>query len=211
LDVHKKTVVACVLRTHPAGTVQRQVRTFATMTADLCALSDGLTGWGVTHVALESTGVYWQPVFNILESEERTIILVNAQHIKHVPGRKTDVRDAEWLADLLRHGLLRASFIPPAPIRELRAVTRYRKTLVQERVDEVNRLQKVLESANLKLAAVASEVLGWGRVGATCWPPCWRGTAPPRCWPTWRVASCAPRCPTCAGPGWGASTPTTSC
>ena len=113
LDVHKKTVVACVLITHGDGTVQRQVRTFATMTADLCALADWLSGWGVTHVAMESTGVYWQPVFNILEDDARTIILVNAQHIKHVLGRKTDVRDAEWLADLLRHGLLRASFIRP--------------------------------------------------------------------------------------------------
>jgi len=160
LDVHKKTVVACVLITHGDGTVQRQVRTFATMTADLCALADWLSGWGVTHVAMESTGVYWQPVFNILEDDARTIILVNAQHIKHVPGRKTDVRDAAWLADLLRHGLLRASFIPPAPIRELRELTRYRKTLVQERVAEVNRLHKVLEAANLKLASVASDVLG---------------------------------------------------
>ena len=160
LDVHKKTVVACVLLTHPDGTVQRQVRTFATMTADLLALSDWVKEWGVTHVALESTGVYWQPVFNLLEDDARTILLVNAQHLKNVPGHKTDVRDAEWLADLLRHGLLRASFIPPAPIRELRALTRYRKTLVQERAAESNRLQKVLETANIKLASVATDVLG---------------------------------------------------
>src|SRR5437763_877877 len=160
-DVHKKTVVACVLLTRPDGTVQRQVRTFATMTADLLALSDWLRGWGVTHVAMESTGVYWQPVFNILEEEEgRTLLLVNAQHIKTVPGRKTDVRDSEWLADLLRHGLLRASFIPPAPIRELRELTRYRQTLVQERTAEVNRLHKTLEAANLKLASVASDIMG---------------------------------------------------
>jgi transposase len=117
LDVHKRTVVACVLITHPDGSVQRQARTFATMTADLLALSDWLVGWGVTHIAMESTGVYWQPVFNILEDEARTILLVNAQHIKTVPGRKTDIRDSEWLADLLRHGLLRASSIPPAPSR----------------------------------------------------------------------------------------------
>jgi len=160
VDVHKKTVVACVLLTHPDGTVQRQVRTFATMTADLCALADWLTGWGVTHVAMESTGVYWQPVFNVLEDEARTILLVNAQRIKTVPGRKTDVRDAEWLADLLRHGLLSPSFIPPAPIRALRELTRYRKTLVGERTAEINRLHKVLEAANLKLASVASDVLG---------------------------------------------------
>lgn len=160
LDVHKRTVVACVLITHADGTVQRQVHTFATMTADLLALSDWLRGWGVTHVALESTGIYWQPVFNILEDDTRTIVLVNAQHLQRVPGRKTDIRDAEWLADLLRHGLLRASFIPPAPIRDLRELTRYRKTLVQEHTDEVNRLHKVLESANLKLGAVATDILG---------------------------------------------------
>src|SRR5437763_12525495 len=122
LDVHKKTVVACVLLTRPDGTVQRQVRTFATMTADLLALSDWLRGWGVTHVALESTGVYWQPVFNILEEEEgRTLLLVNAQHITTVPGRKTDVRDSEWLADLLRHGLLRARHSPGPHSRAARA------------------------------------------------------------------------------------------
>jgi transposase len=160
LDVHKRTVVACVLITRPDGTVHRQVRTFATMTADLLALSDWLAGWGVTHIAMESTGVYWQPVFNVLEDETRTILLVNAQHIKTVPGRKTDIRDSEWLADLLRHGLLRASFIPPAPIRDLRALTRYRKTLVQEHTAEVNRSHKVLEAANLKLGAVATDILG---------------------------------------------------
>src|SRR5919201_2318220 len=159
LDVHKKTVVACVLRTRADGTLERLVRTFGTMTADLLALSDWLADLGVKQIALESTGVYWRPVFNILE-EGRTLVLVNPQHIKHVPGRKTDVKDAEWLADLLRHGLLQPSFIPPAPIRELRELTRYRKTLVQARTDEVNRLQKTLEGANLKLAAVATSVLG---------------------------------------------------
>lgn len=160
LDVHKKTVVACVLLTHEDGSVQRHARTFSTMTAELLALSDWLRGWGVTHVALESTGVYWWPVFNILEDEARTIVLVNAQHIKAVPGRKTDIKDSEWLADLLRHGLVKASFIPPAPIRALRELTRYRKSLVQERATVANRLHKVLESANIKLAAVASDVLG---------------------------------------------------
>jgi transposase len=159
LDVHKRTVVACVLVTDDGGTVRKQVRTFGTMTPDLLALGDWLTGLGVTQIALESTGVYWRPVFNILE-DGRDLLLVNPQHIKAVPGRKTDVRDAEWLADLLRHGLLRASFIPPAPIRELRELTRYRKTLVQERTAEVNRLHKTLEGANLKLAAVATDVLG---------------------------------------------------
>jgi transposase len=160
LDVHRKTVVACVLITQGDGAVRRQIRTFGTMTADLLVLSDWLEQQGVTHIAMESTGVYWQPVYNILEDEARTLVLANAQHIKAVPGRKTDAKDSEWLADLLRHGLLRASFIPPAPIRALRELTRYRKTLVQERSREASRLQKVLESANIKLAAVATDVLG---------------------------------------------------
>lgn len=159
LDVHKKTVVACVLITQPDGTVQREVRTFSTMTADLLTLSDWLETWRVSVVALESTGVFWKPVFNLLE-DGRTIVLVNPQHMRAVPGHKTDVKDSEWLADLLRHGLVRPSFIPPAPIRELRELTRYRKSLVEERAREVSRVQKVLESANLKLASVATDVLG---------------------------------------------------
>jgi transposase len=160
LDVHKKTVVACVLFTQPTGQVERAVRTFGTMTADLLALSDWLAGLGVTHVAMESTGVYWRPVFNLLEDDERTVVLVNPQHMRAVPGRKTDVKDSEWLADLLRHGLVQPSFIPPAPIRALRELTRHRKALVQQRTQEVNRLQKVLEGANIKLGAVASDILG---------------------------------------------------
>jgi transposase len=160
LDVHQKTVVACVLLTDPDGTVTRHLATFGTMTADLLALHDWLARLGVTHIALESTGVYWRPVFNLLEGDGRTLILVNPQHMRAVPGRKTDLKDAEWLADLLRHGLLKASFIPPAPIRALRELTRYRTTLVQQRADEVNRVQQTLEGANLKLAAVATDVLG---------------------------------------------------
>jgi transposase len=159
LDVHKRTVVACVLVTAPDGRVTKAVRTFTTMTAGLLALSDWLHEQGVAQIAVESTGVFWRPVFNILE-DGRAVTLVNAQHLKRVPGRKTDVRDAEWLADLLRHGLLRASFIPPAPVRHLRDLTRYRTTLLQERVTEINRLQRVLETANIKLAAVATDVLG---------------------------------------------------
>lgn len=160
LDVHKKSVVACVLLTEPDGSVRRQVRTFGTMTTDLLALDDWLTGHGVTQIAMESTGVYWRPVFNILEDEGRTVTLVNAQHLKAVPGHKTDVKDSEWLADLLRHGLVKASFIPPAPIRELRELTRARKTLVQQRADAVNRVHKLLEGANIKIASVASNILG---------------------------------------------------
>jgi len=123
LDVHKKTVVACVLLTAPTGKVSRQVRTFATPTANLLALSDWLGSQGVTHVAMESTGVYWRPIFNVLEGSLE-VILVNAQHRKAVPGHKTDVKDSEWIADLLRHSLLQASFIPPKPIRDLRDLMR---------------------------------------------------------------------------------------
>ena len=159
IDVHKRTAVTTVMLTQPDGSVEQYTRTFATMTADLLALDDWLRTHDVKVVAMESTGVYWHPIFNLLE-EGRTIILVNAQHMKALPGRKTDVLDSQWLADLLRHGLLKASFIPPKPIRELRELTRYRKTLVQERTQEVNRLQKLLEGANIKLAAVATDVLG---------------------------------------------------
>jgi transposase len=159
MDIHKKMLVACVLLTSPDGSVQRQVRTFSTMTAELLACLDWLESLQVEIVAMESTGVYWKPVDNLLEGHVK-VLLVNAQHMKAVPGRKTDVKDSEWIADLLRHGLLKESFIPPQPIRELRELTRYRKTVVQERAQEINRLQKVLETANLKLASVASDVLG---------------------------------------------------
>src|SRR5262245_35447276 len=160
LDIHKKPVVACVLLTSSNGQVQREVRTFGTMSADLLALSDWLTAREVTQIAMESTGVFWRPVFNLLEDEERTLVLVNPQHIKAVPGRKTDVTDSEWLADLVRPGLVQPSFIPPAPIRELRERTRHRKALIYQRTQEVNRLEKVLEGANIKLAAVATSMLG---------------------------------------------------
>jgi transposase len=159
LDVHKKTVVACVLLTAATGRVSREVRTFATTTAGLLALRAWLSSQGVTHVAIESTGVYWRPVFNILEGSVE-VILVNAQHIKALPGRKTDLRDSEWLADLLRHGLVQASFIPPKPIRDLRDLVRYRKALVRAHTQATNRVQKVLETANIKLSSVASDVLG---------------------------------------------------
>jgi transposase len=160
IDVHKKGVTVCVLISDEDGTVERQLRSFGTMTGQLQALSEWLRQWQVTHLAMESTGVYWQPVYNLLEAADRTVLLVNAQHVQALPGRKTDTKDSEWLADLLRHGLLRGSFIPPAAIRELRELTRYRKTLVQERSREANRVQKLLEGANIKLAAVATNVLG---------------------------------------------------
>lgn len=167
LDVHKKSVVACLItpdstsRTHstPNGSPNKEIRTFGTMTADLLALCDWLHSAGCTHVAMESTGIYWKPVYNLLEGQFE-VLVVNAQHIKAVPGRKTDVRDAEWIAELLQHGLLRASFIPPSEQRELRDLTRYRSTLIAERSRTANRLQKVLEDANIKLASVTTDVLG---------------------------------------------------
>jgi transposase len=159
LDVHKKTVVACVRLIGPDGRVDRQVRTYRTMTTDLIALADWLDACGVTHVAMESTGVYWKPVFHLLEGRFE-VLLVNARHMKQVPGRKTDVKDAEWIAQLLQYGLLRASFIPPPPVRDLRDLTRQRVQLVRERAGVVNRIQKVLEDANIKLSSVATDVLG---------------------------------------------------
>jgi transposase len=158
LDVHKEIVVACLL-IREGGKVLKEIRTFLTMTVDLVVLHDWLKAHQVTHVAMESTGIYWRPVFNLLE-EDFTVLLVNAAHIKTVPGRKTDVKDCEWIADLLSHGLLRGSFIPPEPIRDLRDLTRYRKSLTDERVREVNRLQKFLEAANIKLSSVATDVMG---------------------------------------------------
>lgn len=159
LDVHKATVVACLLRTAEDGRSRKELRTFGTMTADLLALADWLQAAGCTQVAMESTGVFWKPVYNILEGR-CALLVANAAHMRAVPGRKTDVKDAEWIADLLRHGLLRASFIPDRPQRELRDLTRTRTTLVDERSAVVNRLQQVLEDANLKLAGVATDVAG---------------------------------------------------
>ena len=159
LDLHKAKIVACVLVPGVAGRPAKEIRTFGTMTADLLELADWLRAADCTHVAMESTAVYWKPVYNLLE-EEFTLLLANARHLKAVPGRKTDVRDCEWIATLLRHGLLQPSFVPPRPQREVRELTRYRTALVEERSAEVNRLQKTLEGANIKLAAVASNVVG---------------------------------------------------
>jgi transposase len=141
------------------GAPQKEIRTFGTMTEDLLELTEWLAQAGCTHVAMESTGVYWKPIYNLLEATF-TPLLVNARHIKSVPGRKTDLKDCEWIADLLRHGLLRGSFVPERPQRELRELGRYRTTLVQERSAEVSRLQKTLEGANIKLASVATDIMG---------------------------------------------------
>jgi transposase len=159
IDVHKRSVTACCLTPGPGGRPTAEVRTFETMTDGLLALGDWLERERITHVAMESTGVYWKPIWNLLE-ERFALLLVNAQHIKAVPGRKTDVGDAEWIATLLRHGLVRGSFVPDRPQRELRELTRYRSSLVHARTAEANRLQKTLEGANVKLASVVSDVTG---------------------------------------------------
>jgi transposase len=159
IDVHKETVKVCVRRITDDGELISEVRTFSTMTRDLLALFEWLTQNGVTRIAMESTGVYWKPVWNILEGGFE-ILLVNPEHIKKVPGRKTDVTDSEWIAELLQYGLLQGSFVPPEPIRELRDLTRYRVKLVSDKAATANRVQKILEDANIKLASVASDVLG---------------------------------------------------
>jgi len=159
LDVHKTTVVAWVLIPAGQGGWSPEIRPVGTMTVDLRALADWLLPCGCTHVAIESTGAYWKPVFNIVEGTCE-VWLVNAQHVKAVPGRKTDVTAAAWLAALLRHGLLRASFMPPVAQRELRDSTHYRSTFIQERVTLINRVQKLLQDANIKRAAVGSDVTG---------------------------------------------------
>jgi transposase len=159
LDVHKATVVATVRLPGDHGGRQIVTETFGTMTPDLIALREWLQAYGVTHVALESTGVYWKPVYYVLE-DAFALLLINMQQLKHVPGRKTDVKDSEWLAQLLECGLLRPSFVPPPPIRELRDITRYRVQQTRDRSQEVNRLQKVLEDAGVKVTSVLSDVMG---------------------------------------------------
>lgn len=158
-DVHKRTVVACVIIPGASGQRHKERQTFSTMTAGLLRLREWLTTFGVTHVAMESTGVFWKPIYNLLEGHFE-LLVVNAQHIKTVPERKTDVKDAEWIADLLQHGLLRPSLIPSPPQREVRELTRYRTSLVEERSRAINRLQKALEDTNIKLASVVSDLMG---------------------------------------------------
>ena len=159
IDVHKKTIVACLITGQPQEKPKTTIKTFSTMTRDLLAFRDWLVSEGCTHVAMESTGVYWKPIFNILE-DSMEVILANARSVKNVPGRKTDVKDCQWIAQLLRHGLIAGSFIPPKPIRELRDLTRYRQKLTQQKSSEINRLQKFLEDANIKLSSVASDITG---------------------------------------------------
>jgi len=187
LDVHKATIAACVRVPDPVGRRVQQGRTFGTTTADLLALRDWLESEGVTHAAMESTGVYWKPVYDLLE-EQVSCLLVNAAHVKKVPGRKTDIQDCVWLTQLLEHGLLRGSFVPPAPIRELRDLTRYRKALIQERAREANRVHKLLEDAGIKLATVARD--GLGTSGRACSRRSCTARRIPRPWRSWRGGAC---------------------
>src|SRR5262252_4334123 len=159
LDVHKATVVACVRRVID-GKTAKETRTFATTTASLIALSEWLTETRCTHVAMEATGVYWKPVWHILSDQDFELVLANAAHIKNVPGRKTDVKDADWTSDLLAHGLIRRSFVPDPPTQEMRTLLRTRNQLVREKSSHILRIQKTLEDANIKLDSVISDVLG---------------------------------------------------
>ena len=159
LDVHSASVQACVRRSSEGGQIRQEVRSFGTMTRDILALADWLASEGVTHVAMESTGVYWKPIYNLLEGRF-TILLVNAKHVKHVPGRKTDVKDCQWLAQLLQCGLLRGSFVPDRPQRDLRDLARQRAQLVAQVSAVTNRVHKTLEDANIKLGLVASDIIG---------------------------------------------------
>lgn len=159
LDVHKKTVVACVIISQPEGGVEEHTATFGTMTADILALSDWLKGHGVSHAAMESTGVYWRPIYQLLEGQF-TLLVANAQHIKRMPGRKTDVTDAQWLADLLRHGLIAPSFVPAQPQRELRELTRHRSNVAGRRAQCINEVHRTLEGTNIKLSSVVTDITG---------------------------------------------------
>jgi len=158
IDIHKESVVAC-LRLQEGRRAKSEVRRFGTTTAELLRLHEWLSQAACTHVAMESTSVYWKPVFNLLEGSFE-VVLANAYHIKAVPGRKTDVKDCEWIANLLAHGLIRGSFIPPPPIRDLRDLARHRKSLIRDRVQAANRVHKLLETANIKLANMVADVLG---------------------------------------------------
>src|SRR5579885_1342885 len=156
LDVHKKNVKVCLKTPGSGGRQNKEIRTYETKTVDLLEMRDWLKEKGCTHLAMESTGVYWKPIYNLLEGDFE-ILVVNAHHLKTVPGRKTDVKDSEWIADLLQHGLLKGSFVPPRPQRELRELTRYRSSLIADRARLVNRMHKVLEDSNIKLTSVVTD------------------------------------------------------
>ena len=197
LDVHKASVVACVRVIDDNGELLSFTQSFGTTTGDLLKLNDWLMSYAVTLVGMESTGVYWKPVYTLLETEFECWLL-NAQHLHNVPGRKTDVADAAWIAQLVAYGLVRPSFVPPKEIRELREVTRYRKSVIQDRSREAQRLHKTLESAGIKLANVATDILG--SLGATCFT----GSSPARTtrtsWPNLLAGACARSFPLYARP-----------
>ena len=190
LDVHKATVVAAV-RLAAGGKVVREVRTFATTTAGLLELAEWLAENGCTHVAMEATGVYWRPVWHVLAEGGFALVLANAAQVKNVPGRKTDVGDAAWLAELLAHGLISASFVPDGPTAELRSLLRTRKQLVRERAGHVLRLQKTLEDANVKLDGVLTDLLG--KSGRAMLEALAAGETTPRGWPPWPTRGSARR------------------
>jgi transposase len=205
LDVHKAMVTACVRVPAPAGR-EEHVAEFSTTVAGLLALADWLKAFGVTHVAMEATGVYWLPVWHILE-DDFELMLVNARHVKNVPGRKTDVSDAQWLCQLMEAGLLRSSFVPPKPQRALRTLTRYRKTQIAERQREANRLHKALEDTGIKLDCVATDILG--KSGRAMLDALVAGTTDPNVLASSPKASCGPRSRGSARRSPAASRPTT--
>ena len=192
LDVHKDVVVACVRTPTPDGSRGVQTASFGTTTEDLLGLRDWLVGERVEVVGMESTGVYWKPVFFLLE-DDLECWLLNARHLRNVPGRKTDVADAMWIAELVEHGLVRPSFVPPKPIRELRNLTRYRRAQIQERTRETQRLDKILQDAGIKLSSVASDILGMS--GRAMLAALIEGPSIRRRWPISRRAGCARSCP----------------
>jgi transposase len=192
LDVHRDTVVATVRVPAEDGGRSQQTRTFGTTTAQLLELSEWLSGLGVTLAGMEATGVYWKPVFWVLEDHVECWLL-NAKHLRHVPGRKTDVSDSAWICQLVEHGLVRPSFVPPKPIRELRDLTRYRRAQIEERTRVVQRLEKVLQDAGIKLTSVASRI--WSVSGRDMLEAIWRVSVTRRCWLASRGAGCARRSP----------------
>jgi transposase len=181
LDVHKRSVAACVRRLEADGRLDQETRTFGTMTRDLLEMADWLAAAGVTHVAMEATGVYWKPIYNLLE-DRFTLLLVNARHVKHVPGRKTDVKDCQWLAQLLQAGLLQPSFIPARPQREFRELTRHRSQLVAEKARVANRLQQVLEASSWLRWPLTSWALPAGKNNAPCGFSWWTTLRTTACW-----------------------------
>jgi transposase len=202
LDVHKSSVTACVRVSEESENLRQEIREFATTTRGLLVLRDWLASFEVTLVGMEATGVYWKPIYYMLE-DDFELWLLNARHLKNVPGRKTDVKDAEWICQLVEHGLVRPSFVPPKEIRELRNLTRYRKAQIEERTREVQRLEKVLQDAGIKLSSVATRVLGAS--GRAMLDALVGGPPIQRCWQSWPEAVFAPSCPRYGMPWRGAS------